>query len=57
MFRSTGAPGRTGEGRIEFRYGEKLFYIGPAAGVLVNGKGGVYGYAASIATSLSTASS
>jgi len=34
----------TGEGRIEFRYGEKLFYIGPAAGVLVNGKGGVYGY-------------
>lgn len=34
----------TGEGRIEFRYGEKLFYIGPAVGVLVNGKGGVYGY-------------
>jgi len=34
----------TGEGRIEFRYGEKLFYIGPTAGVLVNGKGGVYGY-------------
>jgi len=34
----------TGEGRVEFRYGEKLFYIGPAVGLLVNGKGGVYGY-------------
>jgi lipid A 3-O-deacylase len=34
----------TGEGRIEFRYGQKLCYIGPAVGVLVNGRGGVYGY-------------
>jgi len=34
----------TGEGRVEFRYGGKLFYIGPAVGLLVNGKGGVYGY-------------
>jgi lipid A 3-O-deacylase len=34
----------TGEGRVEFRYGEKFFYIGPAVGLLVNGKGGVYGY-------------
>src|SRR5258708_36234902 len=35
----------TAEGRVEFRYGQKLFYIGPAIGVLVNAKGGVYGYA------------
>lgn len=35
----------TPEGQIEFRYGEKLFYIGPAAGVLANTKGGVFGYA------------
>ena len=34
----------TAEGLIEFRYGRKLFYIGPVFGVLVNGKGGVYGY-------------
>ena len=34
----------TGEGRVEFRYGQKLFYIGPAVGVLVNARGGVYGY-------------
>jgi lipid A 3-O-deacylase len=34
----------TAEGRVEFRFGEKLFDIGPAAGLLVNAKGGVYGY-------------
>jgi hypothetical protein len=34
----------TAEGRVEFRYGQKLFYIGPAIGVLGNGKGGAYGY-------------
>jgi len=34
----------TGEGRVEFRYGEKLFCIGPTVGLLVNGKRGVYGY-------------
>jgi hypothetical protein len=35
----------SGEGRVEFRYGQKLLYIGPAAGVLVTTKGGVFGYA------------
>jgi len=34
----------TAEGRVEFRYGQKFFYIGPAIGVLGNAKGGVYGY-------------
>jgi lipid A 3-O-deacylase len=32
------------EGRIEFRYGEKLFFVGPAVGLLANTKGGVFGY-------------
>lgn len=36
--------GRQAEGRIEFRYGRKLFYIGPALGLLATSKGGVYGY-------------
>lgn len=35
----------SGEGRVEFRYGRKLFYIGPAAGVLATTRGGVFGYA------------
>jgi lipid A 3-O-deacylase len=35
----------TGEGRIEIRYGRKLFYLGPAIGLLANGQGGVFGYA------------
>jgi len=35
----------TPEGRVEFRYSEKLFYFGPAAGLLVNTRGGVFGYA------------
>src|SRR5262249_40381534 len=30
----------TPEGRVEFRYGEKLLYFGPAAGLLVNTRGG-----------------
>ncbi len=33
------------EGRGEFRFGRKLFYVGPAAGVLANTQGGVFGYA------------
>ena len=32
------------EARVEFRYGQKLLYFGPAAGLLVNTKGGVFGY-------------
>jgi hypothetical protein len=35
----------TPEGRVEFRYGEKLLYFGPAAGLVVNTRGGVFGYA------------
>lgn len=31
-------------GRIEFRYGKKLWYIGPALGILANTQGGIYGY-------------
>jgi lipid A 3-O-deacylase len=32
------------EGRVEFRYGKKLFCIGPAIGVLANTQGGIFGY-------------
>lgn len=35
----------TAEGRLEYRDGDKLWGIGPAAGLLVNGQGGVFGYA------------
>jgi len=34
-----------GEGRVELRYGKKLFYLGPALGLLANTRGGVFGYA------------
>jgi lipid A 3-O-deacylase len=37
--------GTLAEGKVEFRYGKKLFYIGPAIGLLANTKGGVFGYA------------
>jgi len=33
------------EGRVELRYGKKLFHLGPALGLLANTKGGVFGYA------------
>jgi hypothetical protein len=32
-------------GQLEFRFGQKLFYLGPLVGVLANGDGGVIGYA------------
>jgi hypothetical protein len=32
------------EGRVEFRYGGKLFYVGPALGVLADTKGALFGY-------------
>ncbi|HWG78199.1 MAG TPA: acyloxyacyl hydrolase [Stellaceae bacterium] len=35
---------QSAEGRIELRYGRKLFYLGPALGLLANTKGGVFGY-------------
>jgi len=35
----------TPEGRVEFRYGQKLLYLGPAAGLLANTRGGIFGYA------------
>ena len=35
----------SGVGRVEFRFGRKFFYIGPAAGALVTTRGGVFGYA------------
>jgi hypothetical protein len=35
----------TPEGRVEFRYGRKFLFLGPAAGLLVNTRGGVFGYA------------
>lgn len=31
-------------GRVEFRYGEKLFAIGPLIGLMANTDGGVFGY-------------
>jgi lipid A 3-O-deacylase len=33
------------EGKVEFRYGKKLWGIGPAVGVLANTQGGLLGYA------------
>jgi lipid A 3-O-deacylase len=33
------------EGRVEFRFGQKLLYFGPAAGILANTQGGFFGYA------------
>src|SRR6185312_5817643 len=35
---------QSAEGRIELRYGRKLFQLGPALGLLANTKGGVFGY-------------
>jgi len=32
------------EGRIELRYGKKLFHLGPALGLLANTNGGLFGY-------------
>ena len=32
------------EGRVEFRYGKKLLFIGPAIGLLANTQGGIFGY-------------
>jgi hypothetical protein len=32
------------EGRVELRYGKKLFYLGPALGLLANTNGGIFGY-------------
>jgi lipid A 3-O-deacylase len=32
-----------GEARVELRYGKKLFYLGPALGLLATTKGGVFG--------------
>ena len=33
-----------GAARLEYRYGRKLFHLGPALGLLANTKGGVLGY-------------
>jgi hypothetical protein len=33
------------EGRVELRYGKKVFHLGPALGLLGNSQGGVFGYA------------
>ncbi len=33
------------EGNVEFHYGSKLFYVGPAVGLLATVQGGFYGYA------------
>ena len=44
-----GSSGALGAARIEYRYGRKLFHLGPALGLLVNTKGGVLGYAGAYA--------
>jgi lipid A 3-O-deacylase len=36
--------GAIGTGRIELRFGRKLFFIGPAVGILANTDGGIFGY-------------
>jgi lipid A 3-O-deacylase len=33
------------EGRIEYRFGRKLFHVGPVLGLLANTQGGAYAYA------------
>lgn len=35
---------RSAAGLVELRFGDRLFHIGPALGVLANVDGGVYGY-------------
>ncbi|HEX9489355.1 MAG TPA: acyloxyacyl hydrolase [Stellaceae bacterium] len=42
-------------GRVELRYGRKLFHLGPTLGVLGNTKGGVFGYADVVITPLAGA--
>ncbi|MGH7032128.1 MAG: acyloxyacyl hydrolase [Stellaceae bacterium] len=44
-----GPSGALGAARLEYRYGRKLFHLGPALGLLVNAKGGVLGYAGAYA--------
>jgi hypothetical protein len=44
-----GPSGALGAARIEYRYGRKLFHLGPAIGLLANTKGGVLGYAGAYA--------
>lgn len=44
-----GPSGALGAARLEYRYGRKLFHLGPALGLLVNTKGGVLGYAGAYA--------
>jgi lipid A 3-O-deacylase len=40
-----GAGQAAAAGRIELRWGEKLFFVGPALGLMANTDGGVFGYA------------
>lgn len=35
---------RTAVGYAEYRYGKKLFFIGPVIGIMANTQGGVFGY-------------
>ncbi len=35
---------RSPEGQLQLRFGSKLFFIGPAIGVLANTRGGLFGY-------------
>jgi lipid A 3-O-deacylase len=41
---SRGATPVSTEGSIEYRYGRKLFWLGPAFGLLGNQRGGLFGY-------------
>ena len=43
-FNQEGAGAISAASHIEFRYGEKLFFIGPAIGIMANTDGGVFGY-------------
>lgn len=47
----------TAAGQVEFRYGRKLFFIGPALGLLATTKGAVFGYGGIYADSNSGRSS
>lgn len=41
---SEGSGARSAAGRVEFRWGEKMLFLGPVIGLMVNTDGGLFGY-------------
>ena len=48
---SFGTSERSAAGRVELRGGRKLWFLGPAIGLMANTDGGVFGYGGSTPTS------